>query len=438
MKQMEDFKTLADSVRKKKGRMDSSTRKKGAELIAAVLIDPEQDFREMLLLAEDLQSEAVADGIGIAWPTMPPERRIEVRRWIPAPQSERAQRRIALLATTLAETDGATALELLDGLIPDRPPSKELKRLIVASLFSDGRIIPFDNLATASARSRLSSRVFGALANLAFEATSGIEHMPRYLLSLAIVNFVAIQKLAQNSEGRDLLSRVRTEAERWPQGLREKFEGWLRKEQPELVPQFVPPAPNVATVDVFEITARSQLGARKESIGPENTQSTVDQYLDERARSLTEEMAALSRVRVSLAERQSELQQRIDAWKDQESDLNKKVFELWSSCTSLEGSLSSATLQIKQMEQALQAALHEKEVEHERLTQQITANANGRVSEFKNQVALTLARYLVDLPSKETPVSPELGRVLLLQFHQLVDVLTELGIRLPNARSGRQ
>ncbi len=94
--------------------------------------------------------------------------------------------------------------------------------------------------------------------------------------------------------------------------------------------------------------------------------------------------------------------------------------------------------QVKQLEQALESAQREKKVENEKLTQQITANAHGRVSEFKNQVALTLTRHLVDLPSRETPVSPELGRVLLLQFHQLIDVLTELGIRLPNGRSGRQ
>src|SRR5437762_7573550 len=194
MQQMDDFKTLTDSVRKKKGRMDASARKKGAGLIAAILMAPEQDFNEMLALAEELQSEAVADGIGMAWSTMAPERRVEVRRWIPAPHTERSQRRIALLAAALAETDSTTALELLDGLIPDRPPNKELKRLIVTSLFADGRVIAFDNLAKATVRSRLASRVFGALANLAFEATSGIEQTPRYVLSLAIVNFVAIQK----------------------------------------------------------------------------------------------------------------------------------------------------------------------------------------------------------------------------------------------------
>ena len=37
--------------------------KKGAELISAMLVDPEQDPNEMLVLAEDLQSEAIAEGI---------------------------------------------------------------------------------------------------------------------------------------------------------------------------------------------------------------------------------------------------------------------------------------------------------------------------------------------------------------------------------------
>ncbi|HTR27232.1 MAG TPA: hypothetical protein VMI10_24895 [Terriglobales bacterium] len=438
MQYMDDFKALADSVRKKKGRMDASARKKGADLIAAILTAPEQDFKEMLVIAEELQSEAVADGIAMAWPTMPAERRVEVRRWIPAPQTERSQRRIALLAAALGEADGTTALELLDGLIPERTPNKELKRLIVTSLFADGRVIAFDNLAKASVRSRLASRVLGALANVAFEASSGIEHMPRYLLCLAMVNFVAIQKLGQSSDGRDLLSKVGAEAERWPQGLREKFEGWLKNEQPELVAQFFTPASTLAPPRASVATDYSQPQSSKPSIGSETAQSRVDQYLDERARFLTVEMAALSQFRVSLAERQNELEQQIDALKNRESELNKKISDLWSSCTALESRLSSTTQQAAQLEQALATALAEKKAEHEKLIQQITANAHGRLAEFKNQVALTLARHLVDLPSRETPVSAELGRVLLLQFHQLVDVLTELGIKIPNGRSGRQ
>ena len=35
--------------RRKKGRMDAERRKKGADLIAAILIAPEQDFKEMLV-----------------------------------------------------------------------------------------------------------------------------------------------------------------------------------------------------------------------------------------------------------------------------------------------------------------------------------------------------------------------------------------------------
>lgn len=438
MQRMDDFKTLVASVRKKKGRMDAIERQKGAELIAAMLNDPEQDTKEMLVLAEEIQSEAVADGIGLAWPQMPAERRVQVRRWIPAAQTERAQRRVALLATKLAETDGATALELLDGLIPDHRPNKELKQLIINSLFADGRVIQFDNLAKASVLPRVSSRVFTALAALAFEATSGIEHMPRYLLSLAIVSFVASQNLVRNTDGADLLSKVVIEVERWPRGLRDQFEGWLKNTQPELLPEFFPLTRSSTPRRDPEKTAEVQFGPAKDIPVAETAKATVDQYLEGRANSLAAELELLSRVRTSLAENQNEQQRQIDARKSRESELNNRVAELRAFCTSLEETLASTTDRIKQLEQELQIERREKETEHEKLTRQIAANAHGRVSEFQNQVALTLARYMVDLPSKETVVSPELGRVLLLQFHQLIDVLNELGIKLPNGRGVRQ
>src|SRR5262245_3882761 len=143
MPQMDDLKMLIGSVRKKKGRMDASERQKGAELISVLLQEPEENPTEILTVAEDLQSEAVADGIGMAWSALSDDRRVQVRQWLPAPKTERAQRRIALLAARLATCDGATALELLDRLIPEHRPNKELKLLLLTSFFSEKKVIPF-------------------------------------------------------------------------------------------------------------------------------------------------------------------------------------------------------------------------------------------------------------------------------------------------------
>ena len=74
------------------------------------------------------------------------------------------------------------------------------------------------------------------------------------------------------------------------------------------------------------------------------------------------------------------------------------------------------------------------ENERKRLGQQISANANGRIVEFKNRLGLNLSRLVVDLPGKESPVNAELGKVLLLQFHQFLDALKQEGIETLSTR----
>ena len=75
------------------------------------------------------------------------------------------------------------------------------------------------------------------------------------------------------------------------------------------------------------------------------------------------------------------------------------------------------------------------ENERKRLAQQISAT-NGRIEEFKNRVGLALSRLVIDLPGKETPVTAEVGKILLLQFHQFLDALRQEGIETFSGRVG--
>ena len=68
------------------------------------------------------------------------------------------------------------------------------------------------------------------------------------------------------------------------------------------------------------------------------------------------------------------------------------------------------------------------EDERRRLGQQISANASGRIEEFKNRLGSSLSRLVKDLPAARTDVSPELGKVLLLQFHQFLEALRQEGV----------
>jgi chromosome segregation ATPase len=85
---------------------------------------------------------------------------------------------------------------------------------------------------------------------------------------------------------------------------------------------------------------------------------------------------------------------------------------------------------------ALEQVKQDAENERRRLALQISANATGRLDEFKNRLGFHLSRLVVDLPDKTTPVSAELGKVLLLQFHQFLDALREEGIETLSRRVG--
>ena len=62
------------------------------------------------------------------------------------------------------------------------------------------------------------------------------------------------------------------------------------------------------------------------------------------------------------------------------------------------------------------------------LAQQISVNASGRVDEFRKRIGGALSRLAVDLPNKDVEMSSDLGRAVLLLFHQFVDALQEQGI----------
>lgn len=67
MKELEDLRSLVEGVRKKKGRMDAAERAQATQLIVTILLNSEEPLADVLPLFEDLQSDAVADGVGIAW-----------------------------------------------------------------------------------------------------------------------------------------------------------------------------------------------------------------------------------------------------------------------------------------------------------------------------------------------------------------------------------
>jgi hypothetical protein len=431
MKELDDFRLLADGIRKKKGRMDATEREKASQFIAAILKNPDEQLPHVLPVVEELQSDAVADGVGVAWPSLQSERRLEIRRWLPAPRTERAQRRIALIASRIAETDGTTALDLLDRLIPEHQLSKELRQVLITSLLANERTLRFESLCDTPSTKSL--RVLRVLAMLAFDATSAVDPLTRYRLSVAILKVLVTQKLEQAALGKDLISRMVIEVERWPGGLREQFGAWVKKEAAHLLQEFFPLTQTASLTPTPKNTNEPKVERNQEM-----PVMNLDEYLERRAQSLATESQVLGHLRALIASGRTEVERQNAKWQEKESELKARVIELESTRVNLEKKLADAARRLVELEGALVRAESEKANEQDRLSRQISINASGRVDEFKNQLGLILSRQLIDLPDRDTDVNAELGRVLLLQFHQLIQLLEELGINLDATRSARQ
>jgi hypothetical protein len=160
----------------------------------------------------------------------------------------------------------------------------------------------------------------------------------------------------------------------------------------------------------------------------------LQRRLTERLASIPEELDLVRKV-YSLLDRwaddnrlRSTLEQELEAAKQQIIQLRSSVTAVMAERDSTRSEASDHRSRCEQLAETLAQATKHAEDERQRLGQQISLNAAGRIEEYKTRLALSLTRLVRDLPARNAPVSEELGRILLLQFHQFLDALRVEGI----------
>jgi hypothetical protein len=145
MAAIEELREMAQVVQRKKGRMDAREREQASHLVASVLASESLDLSEIFPSFEVFQSEAIAQAVGQVWPTLSGDRRDLFSRWLPEPKSEKATRRIAMLAAAVLEVDGVTALGWLSRLIPQNPKAKMTREIcqVIANVFFGSKPLRF-------------------------------------------------------------------------------------------------------------------------------------------------------------------------------------------------------------------------------------------------------------------------------------------------------
>jgi len=437
-----ELESIALAARAKKGRMDAASREKASTLLASIWADSSVDPAPALRVLEDLKAEAIAEALRSCWPRMDTGRRDVFRKWVPAPSTDKSYRRLTFLVASIIEIDGATALHWLGLLVPlgRKTLSKESRETLASILFGE-RVLSFDTLVREDGSPAELLRICAALFEIAVDPSLSVSVMTRSRLASAILSYLAGPDAPKNSLAvSDLRSKIAADAKKWPPALREQVIPASEAKHE--------PLPTSAPVDVIpgeehEKTAGPNLIASPpEPVAVGQLQEELprlESELSNRISAMTREIDLLRRAHACIA-RLAEAAEQVEAQREAATRELQRVQESLRLAESERDRAKADSAREIQRAKELAAALEQMKVdaenEHKRLGQQISANASGRVTEFKNRLGLNLSRLVVDLPCKEAQVSAELGKVLLLQFHQFLDALRQEGIETLATRVG--
>lgn len=439
-----ELESIALAARAKKGRMDAASRDKASELLASIWADSSIDPAPTLRVLEDLKAEAVAEALRSCWPRMDIGRKNIFRKWVPAPSTERSYRRLTFLVTSIIEVDGAAALHWLGLLIP--PGRKNLSkesRQILASILFGVRVLSFGTLVREVGSAAELLGICAALFDIAADPSLSVSAITRSRLASAILGYLAGPDAPKETPAiSDLRAKIAADAKRWPMPLRDQMIPVDKGRHDALAVS--PPADTIPGAQPEKTAGPEPFASAPApiAVGPlQEELPRLEGELSNRISAMTREVELLRRVH----ERIAKLVEAAEYFEAQRGAAMRELQRTQESLRLAESERDRAkedsereVRRANELAAALEQVKVDAESERKRLGQQISANASGRITEFKNRLGLSLSRLVVDLPSKEAQVSVELGKVLLLQFHQFLDALRQEGIETLSKRVGSQ
>lgn len=459
IEELQELEHLANASRNKKGRMDSESRSKATELLVRIWLDYPDQAVDTIRYFEDLQSEAVAEAVGKLWPRLSEAGRIQLDRSIPKPNSERSIRRLSLFIAEVINNDAEIALRWLQLLLPREKdyPAKDVRQNIVTSLLISGQVT-YAFKATYDEQAWEVARIYKLLWDIGKESSTNIPSISRAKLAVGIARHITTHPFLRHKQSR-LLEDAERESIAWSKELKEM---WEKEHSAASSKGSVPPlAPTTAGRIGSEEdqpthlpesnsshTATEQLTTPR---GAQHQQQTPDTLapnepishgnalasLDHAIAREVEKLAMLNGIRTSFETLTTELARVTASEGEKAVELkrardaaNHSALEAEQIKKEIERQRSSFTVQIASLEEQ---ADRDKSL----LSQQVRTNAEGRIEEYRNRLGSSLTKLIIDLPSKDAPMSSELGEAVLLLFHQFIEAIQNADVPIAINRGRR-
>ena len=355
--EIQELSDLAQEARKKKGRMDAVARDEAAELVHRIWnsesLDPTGSFESM----NEIQSEAVAEGIGKAWSRMGEARREVFLSWLPAATSDRASRRISLIAVAIMDADPKTATNLLCRLLPTgrRNMSKDLRQMLRSTLFGDTNI-NFEKLGEPGIPVEQLIRTLVAIVDISFDPASNISPVVRSRIALTIRRSLKSLRDYDSDRTTQLESQIAVETKRWPQALQEQFQRLSESTEPRGLATTLTeaPRPSSTAIPADRAAEPACVDVDADTLTPF---STLEEHLDKRLAAISSEVEMLNQLGTLLADlkkRYLELQAEAESIKVQAARSTEQARQAFEITHSLENQLEEQKSKVMELNIELQ------------------------------------------------------------------------------------
>lgn len=445
IEEVQELEHLAIESRNKKGRMDSESRSRATELLVKIWSDSPEQAVKTIRFFEDLQSEAVAEAVGKLWPRLSESGRTQLDRSIVKPNSDRSMRRVSLFVSKVINNDANTALRWLQLLLPQGKdfPSKDVRQNIVSCLLASGQIF-YAFTAASEQQAWDIARIHGLLWDIGKESSTTIPSMSRANLAVGIARHVITHPFLTKKQSR-LLEDAERESLAWPKELKDMWE----REYPATSDRHsVPPSTakaieqvgsgddlpshptevsSIPTASPHPITPSIPQEQQQisESLRPrrQTPQSNALDSLNDAIAREVEKLAMLNGLKTSFESLAQDLA-RVTASEAEQAEELKRVRDS-ANYVALEMDQIRKESARQRTSFSAQIAAQAEQADRDKslLSQQVTTNAEGRIEEYRNRLGSSLTKLIIDLPSKDAPMSCELGEAVLLLFHQFIEAI---------------
>jgi hypothetical protein len=439
MTNLEQLTVLATEVRKKKKTNLSEQELQSAVGLAAVVLrDSTADLTSALEMLDMFPAPVIAEIVQQTWADLPAERRRVFLRWITRREGDRAPKRILYAAARIIEHDPPTAIELVCSVIPREENVSQELRGDLRRAFLGKRDLGIALLAGPE----LNQDLVGRFCRSLFQSVDSQTPFPaRQALSRVCVDLIC-RRGATDPIAVQLVSALEGQLRMWPPEARSEFAQYVRNKTPELAKQLRLEERKSVEAPI-EGPPRSPGTALEEDSDQGPRTGGIRLWLSQRikhARLELQGLVALERAVADVASIES-LEKQLDVLKSEllttQESLEAERTKTARLAESLErGEQIRARLEMEASHRV--AELDSCRQENSRLGAQITGHASTSVEEFKNRLALTLAKLITDLPDRGADVDVNRSRFLLRQYHQFIDKLEENGVLVRTRRSVKQ